>query len=117
MLKPISSFLGIMSLALGAVGLFLPLLPTVPFVLLAAFFLSKGSPRLERWLLRHRQFGPPIRAWRDSGSISPAGKRGAYATFALSALAGILLLAAPWGLLPLAAAVAGSAWIYRRPEQ
>ena len=117
MLKAVYLALGFISLALGAVGLFLPLLPTVPFALLAAFFFSKGSHRLEAWLLEHRQFGPPIRAWRESGSISPAGKRSAYAAFAVSAVAGFLLLPMPWRLLPLLVAVAGAAWIHSRPER
>jgi hypothetical protein len=52
-----------------AVGLFLPLPPTLPFALLGTFFFSKGSHRLEAWLLGHRQFGPPISAWRG-GSTS-----------------------------------------------
>ena len=117
MLKPVYLILGFLSLLFGALGLFLPLLPTVPFILVAAFFFSKGSQRLEAWLLSHRLFGPSIRAWRQTGSISGVAKRSAYAAFSLSALLGVLFLRVPWTFLSLAVALLGSAWIYTRPEQ
>ena len=107
--------LGFASLAAGALGIVLPLLPTVPFVLLAAFCFANSSPRLERWLVEHRRFGPHIRDWRASRSISRSGKRAAWTAFGLSALVGGLTLPLPWSLLPLAAALIGSAWIARLP--
>ena len=55
---------GLVALLLGVVGIFLPLLPTTPFVLLAAACFSRGSTRCERWLLSHRTFGPMVRDWR-----------------------------------------------------
>src|SRR3546814_12083510 len=58
------------SLGLGALGAFLPLLPTVPFVILAAFCFARSSPRLEAWLVTHPQFGHHIVAWREKGAIS-----------------------------------------------
>lgn len=58
------------ALALGVLGAFLPLLPTVPFLLLAAFCFSKGSEELHDWLVNHRKFGPPIQAWRLHGAIA-----------------------------------------------
>ena len=48
---------GAVSLALGVLGIFLPLLPHTPFVLLAAFCFSRGSERVEAWLLAHPRFG------------------------------------------------------------
>ena len=107
--------LGFASLAAGAVGIVLPLVPTVPFVLLAAFCFAHSSPRLERWLIEHRRFGPHIRDWRTSRAISRSGKRAAWIAFALSAAVGLLALPLPWSLLPLIAAVAGSVWIARLP--
>lgn len=53
----------------GFLGIFLPLLPTTPFVLLAAFCFSKGSKSLHRWLLTQRTFGPLIRDWHEHGLI------------------------------------------------
>ncbi len=85
--------LGCGSLALGAVGAVLPLLPTTPFVILAAFAFGKGSPRLRRWLIAHRVFGSAIQDWETHGAIARRYKYLACAvmalTFAVSALAGL----------------------------
>jgi uncharacterized protein len=56
--------LAVVCVALGLVGMFLPVLPTVPFLLVAAWAAGKGWPRLETWLLDHPRFGPTIRRWR-----------------------------------------------------
>ena len=108
--------LGFASVALGAAGIVLPLLPTVPFMLLAAFCFARSSPRLEAWIVENPRFGPHIKAWRERGAIGPAGKRAALAAFAFSAVLGLVLLPFPWLLAPLAAALAGGSWIATRPE-
>ncbi|MBD8556681.1 YbaN family protein [Rhizobium sp. CFBP 8762] len=64
---------------LGVVGIFLPLLPTTPFLLAAAWFFSRGSPVLERWLLNHKTLGPPLQDWRARGAISRRAKMTAIA--------------------------------------
>jgi uncharacterized membrane protein YbaN (DUF454 family) len=85
--------LGGLSLVAGAAGAVLPLLPATPFLLLSAFAFSRGSPRLEAWLVDHRLFGPPIRDWRNGGTIGRRAKRMALAvmavTFATSWLYGV----------------------------
>ena len=108
--------LGFLSLLLGGAGIVLPLLPTVPFVILAAFFFAKGSPRLERWLVEHPQFGPHISAWRTRGAISRKGKRAALAAFGASAAVGLLFVDLPYAAVPLFAALIGGSWIATRPE-
>jgi len=55
---------------LGAAGIILPLLPTTPFLLLAAFSFSRGSPRLYNWLIEHAHLGPPVRQWQRHGAIA-----------------------------------------------
>lgn len=66
--------LAYLSIALAAIGVVLPLLPTTPFVLLAAFFASKGSPAFARWLEGHPRFGPAIRDWRRKRVIPVTAK-------------------------------------------
>ncbi len=60
---------GIICLLLGLIGVVLPLLPTTPFVLLAAFCFSRSSEKLHRKLLDNKLFGPLIRDWEDNGVI------------------------------------------------
>src|SRR5690606_38505537 len=62
------------SLALGLVGIVVPGLPTVPFVLLSAFAAARGSERLHAWLLAHPRFGPMIRDWQSQGAVSRKAK-------------------------------------------
>ena len=57
------------SLGLGVLGIFLPLLPTTPFVLVAAYGFSKSSERFHLWLLEHRVFGPLVTDWQNNGVI------------------------------------------------
>ncbi len=61
--KPIWIVLGWIALALAIVGVFLPLVPQVPFAIIAAFFFSKGSPRLHHWILNNKNFGAAVRDW------------------------------------------------------
>ncbi|MEZ5751853.1 MAG: YbaN family protein [Paracoccaceae bacterium] len=84
---------GGVALVLGIVGVFLPLLPTTPFLLLAAFCFARSSPKVEMWLVEHPRLGPPIRDWRREGAIAPRAKALALgmigATFALSLVIGV----------------------------
>lgn len=67
--KVIFLILGLTSLILGFIGIFLPILPTTPFALLAAFFFSKSSEKLHQWLVNQRSLGPLIRDWESYGVI------------------------------------------------
>lgn len=107
---------GCLSLALGTIGIALPLLPTVPFYILAAFCFARGSPVLEARLLTHPRYGPAIRDWRARGIVSRRGKRGATAAFAVSIGLGTLMLSWPWVLIPPAAAIICLSWLWTRPE-
>jgi uncharacterized membrane protein YbaN (DUF454 family) len=67
-------FLGWLFVALGIVGAALPLMPTVPFLLMAAFCFERGSPRLHAWLIHHPKFGPPLVEWQKHRVIRWQGK-------------------------------------------
>jgi uncharacterized membrane protein YbaN (DUF454 family) len=108
---------GLIFVGIGIVGAFVPLLPTVVFMLVAAFCFARGSPRLHDWLLNHRQFGPPIRDWRESGAIRRPAKRMAMAAIALSFVLSLGLGAKVWVLgLQALALGAVSVFILTRPE-
>ena len=106
---------GMAALLLGAVGVAVPGLPTVPFVLLAAFCFARADPRLETWLLEHRHFGPHIKAWRNRRAIGPKAKRAAIATLTASSVLALVLIHFPWSLLPVFACAAAGLWIATRP--
>ncbi|MFN7684795.1 MAG: YbaN family protein [Oligoflexia bacterium] len=72
--RPILVACGFLSLALGVIGIFLPLLPTTPFLLLSAFCFSKGSERWHAWLMRQPHIGPAIDDWNRHGVIRPKAK-------------------------------------------
>lgn len=115
MIRAFYFLVGVISLALGSLGAVVPLLPTVPFVILAAFCFARSSPALERRIVDHPVMKPHIAAWRERGAISKKGKRAAILAFGASATLGVLLLPFPAMLLPIFAAIVGSAWIISRP--
>jgi uncharacterized membrane protein YbaN (DUF454 family) len=109
--------LALISLALGIIGIPLPVLPTVPFILLSAWSAGKGWPALERYLLAHQRLGPPILAWRRYGVVTRRAKYLASVMMLLSALL-LLLSAAPQALKWLLPAflLLVALWLWRRPE-
>lgn len=107
---------GALSLGLGGIGLVLPLLPTVPFVLLAGFCFSRGCTRCERWLLDHPRLGPPLRAWRTHRAVPRRAKWLATTMMLASALAAWWLLPSPWRWVPGACCTAVAAWLWWLPD-
>ena len=109
--------IGLSAVALGALGAVLPLLPTTPFVLLAAFAFARSSRRLHDWLVHHAVFGPLIDNWRRYGAISRSAKWAGI--LSMAGVLGIsLLLDVPPGVLTVQALVltASAGFIASRPS-
>ncbi len=103
------------SLLTGIVGIFLPLLPTTPFVLLAAFCFSRGSARWEAWLLQHPRFGPMVRDWRERRAIPLRAKQLAWATMVLGSAWAWWAMPPRIGWLPALMCVIVGTWMWRLP--
>lgn len=108
---------GSLALLLGAIGVVVPVLPTTPFVILAAFCFGKGSPRVERWLLDNPTFGPMIADWRAHGAIRLKYKIiGAVAMVALLGLSVVMQIEMKY-LIIQALCMAGAAlYVWTRPS-
>ncbi|MGY0504829.1 YbaN family protein [Luteimonas sp. e5] len=105
------------ALGLAVLGVFVPGLPTVPFILLAAFAAARGSRRLHVWLRRHRRFGPMIRDWQAHGAVSRRAKWLALAMMTSSALLMLAFMPDPRMAAPgIVVMAVVAAWLWRRPE-
>ncbi len=109
--------LGLVAIALGALGVVLPLLPTTPFLLVAAFAFARSSDRWHAWLMSHKIFGPMIRNWQAHGAISRRTK--IVSVLSMLALLGLsYALNVSWPVLAIQAAVlsASATFILTRPR-
>ncbi|HRK79381.1 MAG TPA: YbaN family protein [Thiobacillus sp.] len=111
--------LGTLFLGFGVAGLFLPVLPTTPFLLLAAACYARSSRRIFDWLLSHAHFGPLIREWHEHRAIPYRAKRIALILIALSFAISIGFFIPGWpARLGMATGgLALMAWIARIPSR
>jgi len=110
--------LALVNVALAVLGMVLPVLPTVPFLIVAAWAGSRGWPRLEAWLLAHPRHGPAIRRWRDHGAVPRRAKWFASTMMVASSTALALMSVPGWVKLAAPAMMAAVAiWLWRRPEE
>jgi len=112
---------GLLSTALAVLGIFLPLLPTVPLLLLAAACFARSSPRCHNWLREHRHFGPVLAAYQDGAGIPRRARVTALLLIWTSIpLSGLFLTDAVWlRLLLLLIALALTLyllWLPSRPD-
>ena len=107
---------GIISVGLGLIGIALPIMPTVPFLILAAWCFGKSNPAFEERLLNHPHYGKHIRLWRERGAIARIGKIGATFAFACSVGFGFWFMKWPWPLIPTSIAIVALSWIWTRPD-
>ncbi len=115
--RPLWLFLGVAAMFCAAAGIVLPLVPTTPFLLLAAFCSARSSPRLHAWLLGHRRFGPVIDDWRRTGGIARRVKVTSVAVMGATLLPTWLFGVPPWLLALHAIILAGVAlFLVSRPD-
>jgi len=114
--KPFWLAAGLLSVGLGIIGAVLPIVPTVPFLLLAAFCFARSNPVWEQRLLDHPTYGPPMRRWRERRAISRRAKLAALTGLTASIALSIALAGWPWFLAPLIICTISGIWIWTRPE-
>ncbi len=107
---------GLMFVGIGAIGAVLPLLPTVPFLLLALFCFARGNPVWEQRLLAHPRYGPMLADWRTRRAVPRRAKVAALATMVMSVIVTAALLGWPWALIPLVVLILCGTWIWTRAE-
>jgi uncharacterized membrane protein YbaN (DUF454 family) len=92
LLRAVLLVVGTVSLALGVVGIFLPVLPTTPFLLVTAACYARASTRLYQWLLGQPSLGPVITEWRRSRSFPPGVKTRALVMVVITFTVSIALI-------------------------
>jgi uncharacterized membrane protein YbaN (DUF454 family) len=109
--------IGWFCVGLGVIGLFLPVMPTTVFMILAALAFGRGSPRARAWLVGHPIFGPPILRWEATGAIPLPAKVIAVASMA-AGFALACLLGPPGWVLALAGVfiLASAVFVLTRPH-
>ena len=105
---------------LGIIGIFVPVMPTVPFLIVAAWAASRSSPRLHRWLMNHPRFGSELRDWNAYGVVPRKAKLFATVMMSFSCIGMLIVAPARW--LPavfalIAVIVAVMVWLWKRPEE
>lgn len=107
---------GLVALALGAIGVALPIMPTVPFLLLAAFCFARSHPEWEARLLDHPHYGPSLRDWRERRAISRKAKIAAITAMAVGVGFTWLAVGWPWVMISVAVLTVCGTWIWTRNE-
>ena len=107
---------GLVASGLGTVGIALPLLPTVPFYLLAAFCFARSRPEWAERLYAHPRYGPALHQWRERRAIGRRAKISALIALAISVVVVELTLGWPWVLIPSGVALVSGTWIWTRAE-
>ncbi|MEO0690492.1 MAG: YbaN family protein [Pseudomonadota bacterium] len=107
---------GVFFVGLGAVGAVLPLLPTVPFLLLAVFCFARSNPGWEQRILDHPTYGPQIIEWRERRAITRKTKIAAIATLVAGIAFTWVTIGFPWVWISVGVLVVIGGWIATRPE-
>ena len=107
----------VLSVALGMIGVIIPGLPTVPFLLVAAWAGTRGWPELEAWLLNHPRYGQSIRQWREQGAVSRRAKCAASTMMLISVI--LIAFSGAHDVIKVAVPLmlcTTLLWLWKRPE-
>ncbi len=116
MARPFYLGIGITSFVLAMIGIVLPIMPTVPFLLLSAFCFARSNPAWEQALLDHPRYGPPLKQWRERRAISRKAKISAVLAMSVGAVVTWFTIGWPWVLVSIAVLVIAGSWIWTRAE-
>ncbi|MGI9335715.1 MAG: YbaN family protein [Gammaproteobacteria bacterium] len=110
-------FVGLLATGSALAGVVFPLVPTTPFLLVAAYAFARSSPRLHRWLVNHPRFGPLIHNWQAHGSIDRKTKLAAVVVMVLTLVLSWLFGVSTSVLLIQVVVMSGAAWfVLSRPS-
>jgi uncharacterized membrane protein YbaN (DUF454 family) len=115
-MRPLYLAGGIVAVALGALGAALPIMPTVPFLLLAVFCFARSNPEWEKRILENKTWGPQIAEWRERRAINRQAKIAAIGAMSIGVAFTWFTLGFPWVWISLAVLVGAGSWIATRNE-
>lgn len=108
---------GCLCLAIGTIGIVVPLLPTVDFYAMAAFCFARGSRRWEAWLMNHPRLGPLVRDWRAERAVPMQAKCLATLSMTASCAWAAVVLPSRTAWIPAAFCLAVAAYLWSRPTR
>jgi uncharacterized membrane protein YbaN (DUF454 family) len=115
-MRPLYAAGGIIAVGLAAVGAFLPIMPTVPFLLVAVFCFARSNPAWEKKILEHPHWGPQVLDWRERRAINRRAKIMALGAMSAGVAFTWFTLGAPLVFLSIAILVIAGGWIWTRNE-
>jgi uncharacterized protein len=108
--------LGLLFIGFAVIGVLLPVVPSVPFLIVAAFCFARSHPAWAQRLYEHPVYGPSLRDWRDRGAIDRRAKYAAIVGMTIGVVFTAATVGAPLLLIPLGVLAIVGPWIWTRPE-
>ena len=116
MKRPIYRAVGGLFVVLGAIGVVLPIMPTVPFLIVAVFCFARSNPEWAERLYNHKSYGESLRDWRDRRAIRRPAKLAAVGAMSLGIAFTGFTIGFPWVLISITILAIFGPWIWTRPE-